>query len=710
MSTKPSSHRLPLRDEEPWYAGPGGSGFQESADRRPAASGTPAAGGLGGPAESVLLASHRVIGTAADDVIKPDPDADLHTTHGNDIVYGRGGDDYIATGRGNDWVDGGRGNDTLQGDGAGDTLIGGQGADLLKIFGTAAQATLRGGDGNDVIEARGFRDSRNLLDGGAGDDLIRYKADGWVSSSDYSTIVGGLGNDRIEVQAGRITLDAGDGDDTVVLLNDDHSNAMTDGNLSLGSGRDTLVLTASTTLSGDTINIPHVLDFVAGAGGDRLDLDQLVHWLNGERLDSNPFLDGRLSFQATSDGVLLISQYPGDGDRYVELELRGVDAAALTVENIAGGYDPNGDFVVRDLVGGSLNDTLQGADGNDTLAGGSGNDLLDGLLSGADSLSGGAGQDTLLGFSGADVLHGDGGRDALFGGSGSDTLVGGEGDDDIGVSAVVHGVRVYGAGLVGGDGRDLILGGAGRDHLMGHRGNDTLAGGAGDDDLYGDGFNGVWVGHEPDNDVFVFSGAAIDGVDHVHDFSTRAANNHDVIDLSLFFGAEGATVIDGQPNAGDDFDPLTGPVQTSGQNVLSFEAIFDHPPSTDDVAALLAGSRFEAQKGQAVLVHNGASGSSGEVYLYVGSDAVDDGNEALDAGELRLVAVISDSVFSQWTADQLQTSGTSTAEQLAPWEPAPAMASHQAIDLAMAAWMGADGGHRGSPEAWWMPQDGHYMV
>lgn len=576
-----------------------------------------------------------IFGTEGDDVITPSqPVGGPNTTAGNDVVHALGGNDRVETGQGADWVDGGAGQDTLLGAGSDDTLLGGDGNDVLGVSPGNPylfRAVLMGGAGDDTLSALGANAGVNsLLDGGDGNDVITYMSDSL--GGDGSTVLGGAGNDLITLMAPDITVDAGSGDDTVVLVYDGDL-LPTSGDITLGEGRDTLVLSQSTGAGYDPFYVPRVTDFQAGAGGDVLALKEMLSDTFGA-LDSNPFLDGRLSFTQVDDEVHLVS------GRGIELRLPGLDPTFLTSENIAEGYAPNGDFVVRDLQGGMAADTLRGGDGNDTLRGGGGNDLLDGLLGGTDLLAGGHGNDTLLGFSGNDTLQGQSGSDALFGGSGDDLILGGDGDDQAAFNAVVHGIAVRGSGLVGGYGNDMILGGKGADQLAGHHGNDTLYGGEGDDLLVGDGAGTPWMRGEQDHDVFVFTGAASDGVDTVKDFSTFR-NDHDVIDLSRFFGPAGATLLDGTPGSGDDFDPLTGPVATLGQNVLSFDAALGHAPDAGDLAALLAGSSFEAGAKQAFLVHDSAGGNQGSMWLFVGADRAGDQDTAITQQELRLIGELS---------------------------------------------------------------------
>jgi Ca2+-binding RTX toxin-like protein len=146
---------------------------------------------------------------------------------------------------------------------------------------------------------------------------------------------------------------------------------------------------------------------------------------------------------------------------------------------------PNGDT----LTGQANRDILRGFAGNDTLNGLAGNDVLEGG-DGNDLLNGGDGIDTLLGGTGADTLNGDAGNDTLWGGDGDDVLRGGTGNDILNGDNGNDGVRASGqdnwrgftaAGLIGGDGNDILNGGDGDDYLEGGLGADQLNGGNGFD-------------------------------------------------------------------------------------------------------------------------------------------------------------------------------------------------------------------------------------
>jgi len=85
----------------------------------------PAAGG-GGPVSDFIVGVENAIGTANNDTIAGNDDANLLIgSDGNDTISGLGGADTLKGGFGNDTLDGGTDGDTLEGGGGGDTLTGG---------------------------------------------------------------------------------------------------------------------------------------------------------------------------------------------------------------------------------------------------------------------------------------------------------------------------------------------------------------------------------------------------------------------------------------------------------------------------------------------------------------------------------------------------------------------------------------------------------
>ncbi|NVM79694.1 Ca2+-binding RTX toxin-like protein [Duganella sp. SG902] len=361
--------------------------------------------------------TRELFGTSFNDQLSSGP--------GAHYLYGYGGDDLLQAGAGDaqgggDGLYGGSGNDTLNGGAAADVLDGGAGND-----------SLGGGDGND------------RLNGGAGND----------------TLQGGAGNDTLSASdAGLDSLDGGDGDDTFVYKGSGAPVSIATG----GGGRDVYQPSMENYYYGlGTLNMK-VTDFMAGAGGDQIDLTQMLS--SGTSYQGgNPF-SAELGYarlqQVGADTVVQLSANNIASGRvfyYTVLTLANVDKASLTADNFVGGLKPDGSGIVG--VSLSTSDTQH------TLGGGNFDDTLT-AINGANALSGHGGNDVLQGGSGDDQGHGD----TLDGGSGNDTLLGGGADDS----------------LRGGAGNDQLAGGVGNDTLDGNAGSDLLQGGGGDDVFYVD--------------------------------------------------------------------------------------------------------------------------------------------------------------------------------------------------------------------------------
>ena len=218
-----------------------------------------------------------------------------------------------------------------------------------------------------------------------------------------------------------LTLDAGDGNDTVTLAAS--LNGADEGH---GDG-------------GDNNHDGGGLFINLGAGNDSVDATALHFRVHVSGGDGNDLIVGGSA-----------------------ADLLAGDAGNDTLIG-AGGDDL--------MLGGDGNDTLRGGSGNDSLDGGTGNDLVLGqgggdlLLGGAgnDTVDGGVGNDSMLGNDGDDSMIGGTGNDILIGGAGNDTLQGNEGTDT----------------LIGGSGIDSLTGGSSRDVGVGGEGDVTNRGGQG---------------------------------------------------------------------------------------------------------------------------------------------------------------------------------------------------------------------------------------
>lgn len=380
------------------------------------------------PAGSPLVQTD-LVGTAGDDLIFANVSSHVTGGGGNDRIEGAAGDDVLLGGSGNDVINGSFGNDRLEGEAGDDQLDGGSGND-----------TLLGGDGADTLTDT--VSGNDTLDGGAGDDTItvirpphRFTD---FHRHDTVAIFGGSGNDHVTYRNpgssndGEIgvnvtlTVDLGDGNDdlTINLLR-------TSATITLGSGRDTVILTPH-------FITPHatavITDFTAGNGGDRLDLSDALGKQFMGFIGGDAFATGELRLIQQGADTLVAFDYDGEGgsDRTDPLIiLRGVSADSLTADNFVG-IDPR--------LGPAQALTLPGTDNADYLLGGGG----------ADTMRGAGGADTLLGRGGDDKLYGDAGNDRLEGGRGSDRVDGGLGDDTITVLS---------------DGSDVLIGGAGNDRI-----------------------------------------------------------------------------------------------------------------------------------------------------------------------------------------------------------------------------------------------------
>lgn len=395
-------------------------------------------------------------GTSGMSLSGSDANDELRGDFLDDTLNGLAGNDILRGEAGNDTLHGGDGKDNLEGGAGDDKLFGDAGDDFLSD--TAGSNTLDGGEGNDSLQASGG--NAQLL-GGEGDDSIL------VGSGNF-TVDGGNGQDSIEfssygyygdtVTRFATTASGGAGDDTFRL----YASSRTDARLSGGAGRDIYAL-------GNTPqdNRYVVTDFMAGVGGDRIDVERLLNYYSDV---INPFAQGgTLRLQQEGAHTVLYWDSDGKGEKQFQavLTLENVQTSALSGANFVGGYSPDGSLDAGAVSGTPKADTMNGTRMNDTFNGGDGDDSLTGG-EGNDTLRGDAGKDNLEGGAGNDVLEGGLDDDRLYDNEGDNTLRGGAGDDML---------TSYGKG------KNLLEGGAGNDRLRGGAGTDILDGGEGDDKI-----------------------------------------------------------------------------------------------------------------------------------------------------------------------------------------------------------------------------------
>jgi len=350
-------------------------------------------------------------------------------------------------------------------------------------YGGAIIDRMLGRDGDDVLSNAGGEGtgaawpfSTPLLDGGAGDDVIRAGEEDalMVGGPDDDLLVGGPDDlDELRGGPGFDLLEGSGGDDILDGGPDEDWAAYTN-----APGPVTARLPGGTEPGTDGYGATDVYVAIERLSGsphdDRLTGDGGANIVNGQGGDDVIVLRGGSDLSRGGEGDDTIDGGPGEDG------ISGDDGADL-------------------LEGGGADDDISDGPGNDVVLGGGGDDTLDasgfdpdfGLLpSGADLLRGGPGTDTVHYWPRAtgvtvtlDGLANDGapGEADNVGGPGGDVenVEGGFGDD------VLVGAR--GANRLDGlGGGDTLEGGEGRDTLVGGAGEDVLLGGDGRDELFAD--------------------------------------------------------------------------------------------------------------------------------------------------------------------------------------------------------------------------------
>ena len=316
---------------------------------------------------------------------------------------------------------GGSGADTIDGSGGADTIVAGAGDDRVAYWGT--EASIDGGTGNntivlkaastvdlsavdqtvgDVVSVVGFQN----VDGSG---LGSGQAARITGSSGANVLTGGAGADTIDGDGGSDVIDAGAGNDQVTYRG-------TESSIEGGSGLDTLVIGAATSLTGVNLGV--------ASGSD----------------------------QTTGDTVAVA-------------DFENVDASLAT-----SGLTLTGSSGANVITGGSGADTIRGAGGADVISAGAGNDTVD-YWGSEQSIDGGSGSNTLVMKTGATVDLG--AADQTVGDATSVT-----GFVDADASGLSSGVSVTGSAaanrITGGSGADTISGGGGADTISAGAGDDTV--------------------------------------------------------------------------------------------------------------------------------------------------------------------------------------------------------------------------------------------
>ncbi|WP_407156418.1 hypothetical protein [Bradyrhizobium sp. STM 3557] len=417
---------------------------------------------------------------------------------------------------------GGLGNDVIDGAGGADAISGGGGDDIIAYRGS--EVSLDGGSGSNTLQLK-TAVNVNLLnaDQTSGDsvnvanfqnvDASALSAAQGISitgTAAANTITGGAGADTIDGDGGTDVITAGGGNDTVKYYGSEIS-------IDAGSGNDTLVMTASGGTSLVNLGAPANVDQTSGDGVDVFNFENV----DASALSTAIAVTGSASANiiTTGSGADTIDGgggadviSAGAGDDAVsyygsEVSIDGgtgtntlVLKAAVGSINLGNADQTSGDatnvsnFQNVDASALSAGATINGSSGANVITGGAGADTIDGGV-GADVINAAAGDDTVV-YHGSEI--------SIDGGSGSDTLVLSAGVpvtavnfavaagvdqttgdsvlvknfENLDASAMTTALSVTGSAaanvITTGSGDDVIQGGGGADIVSAGAGNDTV--------------------------------------------------------------------------------------------------------------------------------------------------------------------------------------------------------------------------------------------
>ncbi len=351
--------------------------------------------------------------TNSDDVFK-----EVSGSGPDDLIRGLAGNDVIYSDFGTDKILAGVGDDTVYASHAG-TFLGQDGNDViyLDMFGTAALhgvSSVNGGEGSDIFGLA-------LRDRGTTHDSVTVIATdgGWTLDLDGRTlakatqvetldinleeiratacsIMGGTGNDHVRFGTGDTAFFGGAGDD-LVILNDPDGVLTLDG----GDGDDTLYIYGFTTRGG-------AITLDLRDGGSTLMIGEKQGSLTGFE---------HLNLMGTQHDDVA---YLGAGnDIITEDDPQSREIGGKDFYSTGGGTDYVSAGIGDDtVIGGDGRDTILGGAGHNEVTGGRGGDRLQaggganvfGYLHVTDSSVGGAGMDRIVRFSGP---GGGGGADRI---------------------------------------------------------------------------------------------------------------------------------------------------------------------------------------------------------------------------------------------------------------------------------------------------------
>lgn len=579
-------------------------------------------------------------------VITASPSGDFIDLSGTTLL---GAIQGIDAGAGNDTVIGSNGADTMIGWGGVDSLSGGGGDDLFRYSGQANDADIvDGGAGYDMIIATSTDTSITLhslvgveaissggfsglgINGSGGDDVLDFASVTFFGINFVSgqggtdTITGTSGDNYIVVAAGLI--DGGPGNDTMSGGTVTYANAPSAVTINLG--------VSGPQAGWGSDQFIYVDSLIGSSGGDDLYGNTNANSIfggNGADTIEGAAGDDTLDGGAGVDTVAFVTANTGVEVRLAttaaQLTWVGTDVL-LNFENIIGSSYRDllyGDGGANLIDGGAHNDDLTGGGGDDNLKGGTGDDqfFYSGTSNGFDAIEGGSGTDVALALADNTII----GLTSLTGvetvtanGFTGVSIAGSAVGDILDFSAVTLTSITQ---IDGGGGSDTITGSSTADTLIGSSGDDSLASGSGDD-------------------LFAYASGMANGADALDGGSGSdtviATGDNAVIGLHSFadieaFSAGGfssVSIVGGSGGDSLNFSTVT----------VSGLALIDGGGGNDSITGSTDADTIAGSAGNDVL--NGGSGDDEFIYAASsnGADTVDGGG-----GNDTLVAIANNSVI-----------------------------------------------------------------
>gem|GEM_PF-6340821 len=332
----------------------------------------------------------------------------ITTGYGNDTIDGGAGDDTITDTGGSDAIDGGAGDDTITDAGGSDTVYGGAGNDVITLNGndSADNNTVYAGDGNDTVVLSRLL-SGNVVDGGAGDDVLLQTRSPWPGTANYTTtFIGGTGNDYLQGARGETTYIFNRGDGQDIIDDYDAGTGLLD-RVVFGAGISASDLTAYRDVNDVVIQINDPADPTA------TDQIRIQQWYRPSfRIEQFEFADGTMLDTKAITDLSMVGTEGAD-------VINGWNEASITIYGLGGNDTITSSWRNDTVYGGAGDDTITDAGGSDTVYGGAGNDVitLNGTsLTDNNTVYGGDGNDqvTLSIWSTNNVVDGGAGDDVLL--------------------------------------------------------------------------------------------------------------------------------------------------------------------------------------------------------------------------------------------------------------------------------------------------------